>query len=45
MSRNDPETPTIDPERDFIDTEKNVGLPEVGRNRQGCAKSRDRNFR
>ena len=27
ISRNDPETPTVDPERDFH-PDKNVGLPD-----------------
>ena len=28
LSRNDPDTPALDPERDFIDPEKNTGLPD-----------------
>ena len=28
VSRNYPETPTLNPERYFIDPEKNIGLPD-----------------
>ena len=28
FSKNDPESPTLDPERYFIDLRKNIGLPD-----------------